>query len=217
LLGAGPYICTPQALPLKNLSRTPLHDFLSSFCLRGGLSVSVFADPSKSAEVEVLAQQIAGPKASTQIMTLARRIAAAETDLRRVRLIRHESLSKLLGDPYLDTRDGFEKILKPNLTVSEKRVQVITSLSEQLFALDRYERRALSRRKFAVREFDAACRPSARCRSSSISRSSSVAVSQPKIVYFKLNNQNEKSRRRFWQNEPKITKGFKWLGSCAEF
>jgi hypothetical protein len=43
---------------------------------------------------------------------------------------------------------------------SAKR-STLSEISRSLIAIDRYERRALSRRKFAVRDFDAALRQSA--------------------------------------------------------
>jgi hypothetical protein len=53
-------------------------------------------------EVEALAREIAGTGASHELQELARRIAEAQIDLRRVRYVRHDLLSRAIDDPNYD-------------------------------------------------------------------------------------------------------------------
>ena len=150
--------------------------------LRHGLSVPVFSDPMFSEEVDALAREIAGPDADAKIQELARRVAEAEIDLRRVRYARHQLLNRALRDPDYESdarvrekdamvlrclRDAgaftpmpydVVKFLDSKPSGPLKLAMILSDKARQLLAMDRYERRALSRRKFAIRAYDKSCK-----------------------------------------------------------
>jgi hypothetical protein len=149
--------------------------------LRHGLSLPVYSDPALCEAVEVLAREIVGAAADVETQELARRVAEAQMDYRRVRVARHQLLSQALSDPNYDSRANARRkvavlcsLLKskaPHMPPADlmkfleekpegpnKFATILAQEGRRLLVMDRYERRALSRRKFAIRALDEARR-----------------------------------------------------------
>jgi hypothetical protein len=146
---------------------------------RHGLTVPVWAVPQLSAEAETLALELAGADADRELTVRARAVAEAELDLLRVRRARFEMLAEAWDDPIcvplrqvaalrrVRALIQYERSLSSDEYLpwsirraargpegAEKFALILSNASHALTALDRYEKRALSRRKFAIRAFD---------------------------------------------------------------
>ena len=145
----------------------------SQNALGHGLNLPISADPHLSAQAERLAQLIAGPDASQDLLHEARVIAEAQIELQRLRRLRLERLAhpslvkkpptlksvraliKLVESSVLDMWDQMEIVdrsVEDLLPEVEPALELhIGAVVESYHRLDRYERRALSKRKFAIR------------------------------------------------------------------
>ena len=103
---------------------------------RHGLSVPAHPDPAMAEAIEVLARQIAGADAPSEIKEHARRFAEANMEVRRVRSLRHDSVSRALADPKYDTRANWNKKVAVALRIARKCAKSEQIPEDELKLLD---------------------------------------------------------------------------------
>jgi hypothetical protein len=114
---------------------------------RHGLSVSIRTDPALTSEIERLAVALAGGQDDPQRLQAAREAAEAEYDVLRVRWARAVLMHGGAGKK----SNGDSARSASQRRVDLAQLDTVTKNLPQLERLDRYEDRALSRRRKAMR------------------------------------------------------------------
>jgi hypothetical protein len=151
--------------------------------LRHGLAIPARLDSALSQEIEELAELIAGRNVAPYLLDCSQRVAEAQIDLRRIRRGRLSAWSKVETGELRGA--AAPKISQASLGGPAE----LNTFAKQLLRLDRYERRALSRRKAGIREFESICSASKPVCSSKTDRSYNLIAS---VVLH---------RSSFWQNK----------------
>jgi len=150
---------------------------ISQNARRHGLSVPLHLDPTSQPRIHALAQLMSREGESKERQNLALEIAEVQLHLQRIRNLR----VKLLDAPVIVTRRLTKKLFNEMTRAAKTEEEIdatahqlisyadngisetldlslpekLSRLADELWRLDRYERRALSRRKNLIREYDA--------------------------------------------------------------
>jgi hypothetical protein len=100
--------------------------------LRHGLAIAIGSDPSFGEDIKRLANALARGRSGLNVGEFAHQAAEAEIDLLRIRKLRASRFAAVVDNPKMKLENHFE-------------------LDDELAKLERYERRAFSRRKRALR------------------------------------------------------------------
>ncbi len=126
---------------------------------RHGLSIPVFADPKLADDITALARAIAGPADDPDLDTHAASVAAAQMDLIRIRRTKIDVLCGALARSAEGSTEDAEGPASGRAAVVRSDDLILNGDAVRaLLLIDRYERRALSRRKRAIREMACAHR-----------------------------------------------------------
>jgi len=122
---------------------------------RHHLAVPIWSDPVLTANVVALAEHIAGVHPSPQVMAHAQQVAEAQIEVVRVRRWRLDLMDQHLSHLRLENPDDRASELRRDAELSLKKASIVLDLTPRLQLLDRYERRAVSRRNRAIQSLTA--------------------------------------------------------------